>query len=125
LHPAAEVAITIAIREPCCDFAQVALADWLAAHRAERLRSRSPAIHQDESHVSPPDEMRDASGDRGWSAQWNVSRIDLLELKKSIDLLQIEGSFTNIDITDIFGIAGSHIALEASAVPPSGTITHR
>jgi len=38
-----------------------------------------------------------------------------LELKKSIARLLIEGSFANIEITDIFGIAASHIASEASA----------
>jgi hypothetical protein len=48
-----------------------------------------------------------------------------VELKKSVNLLQIEGSFANIEITDIFGIAASYLALEASAVPPSKPITHR
>jgi hypothetical protein len=112
---AAEVALAIAIGQPCRDFAQVVLADWLAAQRAERLRSRSPAIHQDESHVRPPNERRDKK----------VTPMKRFELKKSVNLLQIEGSFANIEITDIFGIAASYLALEASAVPPSKAIAHR
>src|SRR5229473_55489 len=50
------VALVVAIGEPCCDFAQVALLDWLAAHRAESLRSGGPVSHQDESHVPSPNE---------------------------------------------------------------------
>jgi hypothetical protein len=65
------------------------------------------------------------SGDREWSVQWNVSPMKPLELKKSIDLLQIAGSFANVGIRDIFGIAASHIPLEASAVPSSKAMTHR
>jgi hypothetical protein len=47
-----------------------------------------------------------------------------VELKKSINLPQIEGSFANIEITDILGIAPSTIVIEASAAPSSGAITH-
>jgi hypothetical protein len=45
-----------------------------------------------------------------------------VELKKSIN--QIEGSFANIKITDVLGIAPSTIVIEASAAPSSGAITH-
>jgi hypothetical protein len=48
-----------------------------------------------------------------------------VELKKSINLLQIEGSFANIDITDIFGIAASTIIIEASAALSSDATTPR
>jgi hypothetical protein len=48
-----------------------------------------------------------------------------VELKKSINLLQIEGSFANIEITDIFGIAASYIVIEASAASSLDAITYR
>jgi hypothetical protein len=47
------------------------------------------------------------------------------ELKKSINLLQIEGSFANIGITDIFATAASTIVIEASAAASPGAITSR
>jgi hypothetical protein len=40
-------------------------------------------------------------------------------------VVQIEGSFTNIEITDIFGIAASYIVIEASAAPSPGAIAYR
>src|ERR1700704_6869049 len=49
-----DVALVIAVGEPCCDFSQVALPDRLTAQRTERLRAGCPAIDQDEFHVSPP-----------------------------------------------------------------------
>jgi hypothetical protein len=48
-----------------------------------------------------------------------------IELKKSMNLLQVEGSFANIESTDIFGMVASAIMLEASAAPSLGAITHR
>ena len=48
------VALVIAVGEPRCKFSQVALPDWLAAQRTERLRAGCPAIHQDEFHMPPP-----------------------------------------------------------------------
>jgi hypothetical protein len=49
------VAIVIAVGEVRSDFAQVAQPDRLIAHHTEGLRAGRPAIHQDESHVAPPD----------------------------------------------------------------------
>jgi hypothetical protein len=49
-----DVALVIAVGEPGYDISQVALPDWLAAQRAERLRAGCPAIHQDEFHVASP-----------------------------------------------------------------------
>jgi hypothetical protein len=48
------VALVIAVGEPRRKLSQVALLDWLAAQRTERLRAGCPAIHQDEFHMSPP-----------------------------------------------------------------------
>jgi hypothetical protein len=67
--------------------------------------------------VPPPNERRDMM-------RWSVAPMKRVELKKSINLPQIEGSFANIEITDILGIAPSTIVIEASAAPSSGAITH-
>jgi len=48
-----------------------------------------------------------------------------VELKKSINLLQIEGSFANIEITDIVGIAASTIVIESSAAASPDAIRSR
>src|SRR6516165_1966197 len=47
------VALVIAVGEPRRKLSQVALLDWLAAQRTERLRAGCPAIHQYEFHMSP------------------------------------------------------------------------
>ena len=47
-----------------------------------------------------------------------------VEPKKSINLLQIEGSFANTEIMDIFGMTASIIVIEASAAPSSDAIGH-
>jgi hypothetical protein len=57
--------------------------------------------------------------------RWTVTATKPGELKKSINLLQIEGSFANIDITDVFGIAASTIVIESSAAPSPEPITFR
>ena len=78
--------------------------------------------------MPPPNERRDVM-------RWSVAPMKRVELKKSINLPQIEGSFANIEITDIFGIAASTIVIgasdaastietEVSAPPSSGAITH-
>src|SRR5262249_45606997 len=48
------IALVIAVGEPRCKFSQIALPDWLAAQRTERLRAGCPAIHQDKFHMPPP-----------------------------------------------------------------------
>ena len=45
------VALVIAVEERRYNFSQVALPDWVAARRTDRLRAGCPAIHQDEFHV--------------------------------------------------------------------------
>jgi hypothetical protein len=57
--------------------------------------------------------------------RWTVTATKRGELEKSINLLQIEGSFANIDITDVFGIAASTIVIESSAAPSPEAITFR
>jgi hypothetical protein len=47
-----------------------------------------------------------------------------VELRKSINLLQIEGPLASIEITDILGIAASYIVIKASAAPLPDAITH-
>jgi hypothetical protein len=49
-----DVALVIAVGEPCRDFSQVITSDWLTTKRTERLRARRPAIHQDKFHLPPP-----------------------------------------------------------------------
>jgi hypothetical protein len=56
---------------------------------------------------------------------WNVAPMKRVELKKSINLLQIEGLFANTEITDIFGMTASTIVVEASAAPSHDAIAHR
>jgi hypothetical protein len=53
-----DVALLAAVGEPRCDLSQVALSDRLTAQRTERLRPGCPAIHDDEFHVSPPNEKQ-------------------------------------------------------------------
>jgi len=48
------VAFIITAGDPRLDFSQIARPDRLAAQRAEGLRAWRPAIHQQESHVAPP-----------------------------------------------------------------------
>jgi hypothetical protein len=49
------VAIVIAVGEVRSDLSEVAQRDRLIAHHTDGLRAGRPAIHQDESHVAPPD----------------------------------------------------------------------
>jgi hypothetical protein len=49
-----DVALVIAVGEPCRDFSQVITSDWLTTKRTERLRARRPVIHQDKFHLPPP-----------------------------------------------------------------------
>ena len=48
------VAFIITVGESRLDFSQIVSADRLIAQPAGRLRAGRPAIHQDESHVAPP-----------------------------------------------------------------------
>jgi hypothetical protein len=48
------VAIVIAIAEVRAEFSQIAFSEWLLALHTEGLRARRPSIHQDKSHVAPP-----------------------------------------------------------------------
>jgi hypothetical protein len=56
-----DIALEAAVREPRRDLSHVTLLDRLATQRAERLRARGPAIHQNELHVAS---LCDASGIR-------------------------------------------------------------
>ena len=51
-----EIALVIAVGKTRGKLSQVAFADWLAAQRAERLWTGSPAVHQNELHMRPPTE---------------------------------------------------------------------
>ena len=62
------VAIVIAVDEVGADLPQVAFCDRPIAHHAEGLRARRPAIHQDKSHVAPPDAKQNAG-----SVRWGTS----------------------------------------------------
>jgi hypothetical protein len=48
------IAFIITVGEPRVDLSQIARPDRHPAQRTERSRAGSPAIHQDESHVAPP-----------------------------------------------------------------------
>jgi hypothetical protein len=48
------IAFIVTVGEPRVDFSQIARPDRLAAQRTETSRAGRPAIHQDESHVAPP-----------------------------------------------------------------------
>ncbi len=61
------VAIMIAVGEPRPDFSQIARSDRLTAQHTERLWAGRPAIHQDESHVAPPNAKQNTVSD-GWKA---------------------------------------------------------
>jgi hypothetical protein len=53
------VAFIITVGEPRPDFSQITRRDRLTAQHTERLRAGRPAIHQDESHVAPPNAKQD------------------------------------------------------------------
>ena len=61
------VAFIITVGEPRLDFSQIARPDRLTAQHAEGLRAGRPAIHQDESHVAPPNAKQNTVSD-GWKA---------------------------------------------------------
>jgi hypothetical protein len=105
-----EIALVIAVGEPCCDFAQVAPPDWLTTQRAERLRAGCPAIHQDEFHVPPPKEKQDTVQCGGRLSDLEVKPI---ELSRSIVPSQADESSSSIEITGFFGIATSNVAIHA------------
>jgi hypothetical protein len=48
------VAILIAVDEVRPDFSQITRSDWLIAPHTKGLWAGRSAIHQDESHVAPP-----------------------------------------------------------------------
>ena len=48
------VAFIITVGDPRFDFSQIARPDRPTAQRTERFRAGRSAIHQDESHVAPP-----------------------------------------------------------------------
>ena len=58
-----DVTPVITVGEPRRGFSQVALSDRLTAQRTEGWRSGCPAIHQDESHVPPPNEKQNTVSD--------------------------------------------------------------
>jgi hypothetical protein len=62
--PVADVALAIAVGEPCCDLSQITPRDWLTAQRTERLRNGCPAIHHYEFHLPPPHQGHDTVGCR-------------------------------------------------------------
>jgi hypothetical protein len=59
------VAIVIAVGEVRPDLSQVAFFDRPIAHHAAGLRAGLPAIHEDESHHTPPD-AKPNTGSVGW-----------------------------------------------------------
>ena len=61
------VAIVITVSEVRPDFAQVACSDRLIAHQTEKLPAGWPSVHQDESHVAPPNAKQNTVLD-GWEA---------------------------------------------------------
>ena len=56
-----EVAAVTAVGETRGKLSQIAFLDWLAAQRAESLRTGPPAIYQDEFHMPPPTEKKPPS----------------------------------------------------------------
>jgi hypothetical protein len=56
-----DVALVIAVCELSCEFSQIVLSDGLAAKmtRTVRLRSGSPAIHQEKLHLGSPNQQRE------------------------------------------------------------------
>ena len=53
-----EVALVAAVGEARGQLSQIAFADWLAAQRAETLRTGPPAVHQYEFHMRSPGSMK-------------------------------------------------------------------
>jgi hypothetical protein len=50
---AIDVALVVAVRQPCCDFPQVTGPDWRTALRTIGLWARCPAVYPDEFHAPP------------------------------------------------------------------------
>jgi hypothetical protein len=86
------VAIVIAVGEVRPDFAQVAWSDRLIARHADGMPAGLPAVHQDESHVPPPEAKRQASTPpRKWFAEATETRFSaaVLPRLRSISLTEI------------------------------------
>src|SRR5882672_3170483 len=97
----------IAVGEPCCEFSQVALADRLTAHGAERPWPGRPAVHQYEFHCPSPNEEQSKRHLACTSARArrNFSAMKSTEGRRSITPSQpeepsstIERSFGTIDL---------------------------
>src|SRR5271163_1803943 len=67
------IAVGIAVWEPRCDLSQIARPDRFAAQCTDRLAAWRPAIHQDKSHLAPPDGLRGALRQRATSKLHNSS----------------------------------------------------
>ena len=63
-----DVALVIAVCELSCDFSQIVLSDGLATKmtRTVRLRSGSPAIHQEKHHLGSPN--HNENSERRWAS---------------------------------------------------------
>jgi len=61
------VTIVIAVGELRPDFSQVACRDRLIAHHTQGSPAGRPPIHQDESHVAPPNAKQKKLSDDGRS----------------------------------------------------------
>ena len=57
------VTSVVTVGEAGFDFSQVAPSDQLAAQRAERLRAGRSTVHQNESHVAPPNAKQNTVSD--------------------------------------------------------------
>jgi hypothetical protein len=60
------VATVIAVDQVRPDFTQVVRSDRLIAHHTQGSLARRPPIHQDESHVAPPNVKQNTVSD-GWA----------------------------------------------------------
>jgi hypothetical protein len=81
-----DVAIVIAVDAVRPDFSQVVRSDGLVARHAQGSRARRPPIHQNESHVAPPDAKQntvsDGSERSGGGAQRSVTSTKQRRLPK-------------------------------------------
>ena len=80
------VAILVAVNEVRPDFSQIARSDWPIALHTEGLWTGRSAIHQDESHVAPPNAKQNTV-----SAGWGPLNSELWKMAAGVSPRRLSG----------------------------------
>src|SRR4030081_3512673 len=122
----AGVTLVIAVGEPRCDVAQVAVADLLAALRTGRLQAGTSAIHHHEFHVLPPKWRAPERAGLGecW-ARSDVPATKLIDVRRPIAPSRTDQMSSTHEIASFSDIPASDTTLHNGVAPRPGAITRR